>query len=223
MPDVFWLAITRLGEALILLPTLLALMLWLVARSRAHRLVLEWTLLISVAVLITTASKVAFIGWGIGNVRWNFTGVSGHAMFAAAVMPLLLRASVSSAPPDWHRASILLGYACALLIAVSRVKVGAHSWSEVAAGFAVGAAASGLALARVHMPAVDAPRLLIVGVVVWLVSMPAGAPPSPTHGWVTQLALAMSGRAVPYTREDLYRRAQLPVGLERTMRPTPTL
>jgi len=198
-------------------------MLWLVARSRAHRLVLVWTLLLSIAVLITTATKVAFIGWGIGNARWDFTGVSGHAMFAAVVFPLLLRATVSSAPPDWHRASIVLGYAFALLIAVSRVKVGAHSWSEVAAGFAVGTAASGFALTRVHMPAVDAPRLLIVGVAVWLVSMPAGAPPSPTHGWVTRLALAMSGRDVPYTRQDLYRRVQLPAGFERHLPPTPTL
>ena len=93
MPDVFWFAITRLGEALIVLPILLALMLWLVARSRAHRLVLVWTLLLSIAVLITTATKVAFIGWGIGNARWDFTGVSGHAMFAAVVFPLLLRAT----------------------------------------------------------------------------------------------------------------------------------
>jgi hypothetical protein len=116
-------------------------------------------------------------------------------MFAAVVMPLLLRATVASAPPDWHRASIVLGYAFALLIAVSRVKVGAHSWSEVAAG---------LPSARRRAASLDPvacrrpmPRLLIVGVAVWLVSMPAGALPSPTHGWVTQLALAMSGRGVP--------------------------
>ena len=32
------------------------------------------------------------------------------------------------------------------------------------------------------------------------------APPSPTHGWVVALSLWVSGRDVPYTREDLLQR-----------------
>ena len=38
----------------------------------------------------TTASKVAFIGWGLGLSALDFTGISGHAMIASAVYPLLL-------------------------------------------------------------------------------------------------------------------------------------
>jgi hypothetical protein len=39
---------------------------------------------------------------------------------------------------------------------------------------------------------------------LWLGITPAHAPASPAHGWVTALALAVSGRQTPYTREDLH-------------------
>jgi hypothetical protein len=40
----------------------------------------------------------------------------------------------------------------------------------------------------------------------WLVLTPVHAPASNTHGMVTRLALALSGRDHPYTRHDLQRR-----------------
>jgi hypothetical protein len=49
-PDVAWLLITRLGEALILLPAVVLLALWLVWRGRALRLAAMWTLGLGVAV-----------------------------------------------------------------------------------------------------------------------------------------------------------------------------
>lgn len=203
MPYVFWTSVTRFGEALILLPAAMALMLWLALRLRARRIAFAWGVALCAAAAVTAASKVAFMGWGVGIARLNFTGVSGHAMFAAAVIPVLLRAAASGVPDRWHRASVIAGYAIAFVVAVSRVKVGAHSWSEVAAGFALGALASALTLRSGRVPMVDAPRLLLAGTAVWLAAMNIGAPPSPTHGWVTQAALAVSGRAQPYTRDDL--------------------
>jgi membrane-associated phospholipid phosphatase len=205
LKTIFWHGITRLGEALILLPAAGALVWWLARRARGQRMAVQWLLLVTLAALLTTATKVAFIGWGVGSAQFNFTGVSGHAMFATAVYPLLLRTAVSTASPYWHRAAILLGYLMALLIGISRVKVGAHSWSEVFAGWLVGGAASALALWLASVPRSPAPRWLLVGVVAWLIAMPLGAPKSPTHDWVTRLALAMSGREVPYTRRDLFR------------------
>jgi membrane-associated phospholipid phosphatase len=203
--QLFWYGISRLGEALILLPAALALSAWLAQRARGQRMAAQWLTLVAVAALLTTATKVAFIGWGIGSATFNFTGISGHAMFAAAVYPLLLRTLASTSPIYWHRASVMLGYLLALLIGISRVKIGAHSWSEVFSGWLVGGAASGVALWLARVPRSTPPRWLLAGVLAWFVAMPLGAPASPTHGWVTSLALAMSGRSEPYTRRDLYR------------------
>lgn len=205
MVDAFWHGVTRSGEGLILLPAAIVLALWLARCTGGRRLAGGWLLMVSLAVLVTTATKLAFIGWGLGSAALNFTGVSGHAMFAAGVYPVLMRTASSTASSRWHRASVLAGVVLAVLIGVSRVRVGAHSWSEVLAGLALGGAASGAALLWARVPRSPAPRWLVVGVLAWLLAMPIGAPPSPTHGWVTGLALALSGRATPYTREDLLR------------------
>ena len=45
------------------------------------------------------------IGWGIGWAPLDFTGFSGHAMFAAALMPLLLRLA---AGPGSRRGRLVL-------------------------------------------------------------------------------------------------------------------
>ncbi len=85
----FWLLLTRLGEAPILLPAAM-LALWALSRHAAgRRLALGWLGSLGSAVFLTTATKVAFIGWGLGWPAIDFTGISGHAMFAAAVYPLL--------------------------------------------------------------------------------------------------------------------------------------
>lgn len=201
----FWLAITRLGEAQILLPAMLAMSLWLVHRSGATRVATLWLGVTTAAALLTTATKVAFIGWGVGFAPLNFTGISGHSMFAAAILPVLMRAAASTADDHWHRPALLIGYLLAVIVMVSRVKTGAHSWSEALTGFALGALASAAVLGRAAMPHTPLPRTLLAGVALWLVITPAGAPPSHTHGWVTQLSLAVSGHSKPYTRHDMWR------------------
>ena len=110
LPQFVWSTITPLGESLILLPAVGVLAAWLWPRERGVELVARWLVAVALAAGVTAASKIAFMGWGLGSARFNFTGVSGHTMFAAAVYPLLLRTAVSSGPPQYHRASILLGY-----------------------------------------------------------------------------------------------------------------
>jgi membrane-associated phospholipid phosphatase len=201
----FWSTVSRLGEAQILLPAALALCCWLALRHDARPLARRWLGWIAVAAGVTTVTKLAFIGWGIGNARLDFTGISGHAMFAAAVYPPLFRLMAAARPAAWQRAAWAAGAALALLIAGSRVMVGAHSWSEVAAGVLVGGLVSGSALwmARMRHPAVPWWMPALVG--AWLVVTPAQAPASTTHDMVTRLALTLSGRPAPYTRADLLR------------------
>ena len=87
-PDflLYWRSLTRLGEAQVLLPAALLTALAVLRRPQARPLAAWWLLLLSAAALLTTATKVAFFGWGVGWPELNFTGVSGHTMFAAAVI-----------------------------------------------------------------------------------------------------------------------------------------
>src|SRR5947208_3636310 len=100
-----WSLIGRLGEAQLLLPAALAFAWWLARRSEARPLVQWWLSLMALAALVTTITKVAFIGWGVGNAAFDFTGVSGHAMFAAAVYPLLCAGVAASRARPWRRAT----------------------------------------------------------------------------------------------------------------------
>jgi membrane-associated phospholipid phosphatase len=198
-----WHLITRLGEAQVLLPAFAAVLAWLALRSRAFAVAQTWALCLVVATLITTVTKVAFIGWGIGYAPLDFTGISGHSMFSATVLPLLFAAAASTAAPRWHRIAPWLGYATAGLISLSRVIVHAHSPSEAVAGFALGGIASALALRWAHAPSTPVSKALLTAWALWFLLMPVGAPRSHTHSWVIRLALAVSGHERPYTRAML--------------------
>ena len=203
-----WSVVTRLGEAQILLPATLMTAAWFVWRDRSPRLAALWLGGISVATLVTTASKVAFLGYGWGWPALDFTGVSGHSMFAAAIYPLtgvaISRALAGLQAPRWCGLGLAAGVALAILVGMSRVAVEAHSWSEVVAGLLVGGTVTLVAARAERSPPMRHSLWLPMVVCAWLGSALPNAPPSPTHGWVTQLSLALSGRAEPYTRADLF-------------------
>lgn len=233
----FWPWLTRLGEAQLLLPLALLTAVWVwrtAGGCRAQNALLRrWLLGLALATALTTASKLAFLGWGLGWARWDFTGFSGHAMFAAAVLPVLAWVALGAAgagaglrrgsdersgsghPPPLRPSAAALSWSLGLLlaglVAYSRVKVGAHSVSEIWAGFLLGAAASGLALGsawlrplRRRLPA--SLPLLALAVLLFL---PAWAPKSRSHDWVIRWALQLSGREQPFDRAQLRRQDSL--------------
>jgi membrane-associated phospholipid phosphatase len=204
----FW--ITRFGEMGIVLPLAAALTLWMLAATRALRPLLLWLLPLGLAVGITGLSKIAFIGWGLGIAAIDFTGFSGHAMFSAAIYPVLgytLAAQWSRQPatPVW---AMLAGYALALVIGWSRVHIQVHSVSEVVAGLALGASASGWTVWRMSRRlAAPHPRphhWVLLALLGWLAVMPVHAAPSRSHDMVTQLALRLSAHEKPFRRADLH-------------------
>jgi membrane-associated phospholipid phosphatase len=205
-----WQLFTRLGEAQLLLPAA-AVVVWLLLRERApsagpgqRGLALQWLLRLAIAAALTTASKLAFIGWGLGSAAIDFTGISGHTTFATATYPLLLAAAMPATWPLARQAGALAGVALALAVGLSRLMVDAHSVSEVLAGVLVGGWAGWLALRlRALRPHFSAWLSPLIG--LWFVTAPAYAPPSQSHELVTRLALGLSGRAQPYTRADLRR------------------
>ncbi|MFN0185094.1 MAG: phosphatase PAP2 family protein, partial [Aquabacterium sp.] len=208
-----WRFITRLGESQILLPAMAAVLLWLWFAAGSRTLAWRWWLGTALAVLAVTASKVAFFGYEVGYAPLNYTGPSGHAMFACAVLPvlaLLCTSGRSHAAGAW---ALAVGAACAALVAWSRVPVGAHSASEVVAGATAGYAAALFALHRArsrgHLPRQRIPLWMPLAVAAWLALTPSHAPPSPTHGWVVELSLAVSGRDQPYSRREMRARYKL--------------
>lgn len=205
LPLEFWQVVTRLGEAQLLLPTALALGAWL-ALSGERRAAIVWMTLFGLAFGITTATKIAFIGWGVGIPRLNFTGVSGHAMHAAAVLPLLLRCATAVSAPRVQTLALTLGYALAVLVAMSRIVLGAHSLSESLAGIALGGAASALTIALHVIPPRPLPRWLLAVLLAAQFINPFAAPSLRTHDLVTSVALAVSGHERPYTRGMLRKR-----------------
>jgi membrane-associated phospholipid phosphatase len=214
--SLFWFAVTRVGEAQILLPAFLAGASWLafarpagargrVAQGAAHahdhparRSALRWIAAIVATTAVTTASKIAFLGFGVGIAALDFTGFSGHSMYSTAILPVL-GAIVAG------RRGAIAGALLAALITYSRVDLGAHSWSEAISGMALGAAAAGWTLADylAHPGAVRAPWWLPLVLFAWLTLLPMRAPPSQTHGLVVSLSLKLSGRSRPYTRFEL--------------------
>lgn len=202
----FWPWITRFGESGILLPTATVIALWLALSARSVRPALAWVVPLSAAVLITTASKVAFLGFGVGIEALDFTGFSGHAMFAAAVYPMVAYMVTRGNSVQWQRVTLLLAYLAAGVVMVSRWEVGDHSMPEAVAGFALGAWASVAALRGLAgAPVAVVPGALAIGMSTWLVVAPLGpTPPVDSHQLVTRLALYLADRPVPYTRADLH-------------------
>lgn len=200
-----WHVVTRLGEAQLLLPAMAAMLLWLVLRHQAWRLAIVWTLCTGIAATLTTISKIAFIGFGLGYAPWNFTGFSGHAMFAAAILPVLARLAEGTLPEAWHGRGLALGVLLAALVAGSRVPVQAHTWSEVLTGFSLGLLASLATLQLAHAPRLRISAWLPAGLALALSLGVAQAPPSRTHDLVTRLSLKISGRPLPYTRHQMLR------------------
>lgn len=199
--------LTRLGEAQILLP---AMVLGMASAGRSGvAATFRWVVLTGVAAGLTLASKLAFIGWGVGWAWADFTGVSGHTLFASAVLPPLALLLAGGLQIGLRRGVVALAIGLAAAVGVSRVLLGAHSVSEVLAGWALGggvAALSWSALGRVasrpDRPVHSAPALIVLA---WAVLAVLQAAPTRSHERVTALALHLSGRAVPYQRADLHR------------------
>ena len=133
-----WHHITRLGEAQILVPAMVALLLILSLKVATRPTAIRWVCCTTAAALITVLSKIAFIGYGLGIESWDFTGFSGHSMFSAAILPGLIGLIWPGRNSRFQVWTLLPGTLLALLIAVSRVQVGAHSWSEAALGALLG-------------------------------------------------------------------------------------
>lgn len=208
LPPHFWHLLTRLGEMQILLPAALLACLPLLREPTSRAFVGRWWLAVGTAAVLTTATKLAFIGWGIGISALNFTGISGHAMFAASVYPVLVAVLASRLPPAVQRLAFTAGLALAVGVGISRIEVGAHSMSEVIAGLALGGLVTLATTWRGPLPRDATQPIFQLLVIAWMVLTPVHTPQSRSHYFVTRLSLMLAGHDVPHTRAELLRNGQ---------------
>jgi hypothetical protein len=199
LPFHLWFLITSLGGAGLTLPLAFAVALWL-AIGYSWRLAAGWLFLLGVAVTLVTATKVAFLGWGVGVPVWDFTGLSGHAMLATAVFPVAAFLVLLHAPPAVRAAGVALALFGGAVVSFSRVVLEAHSPSEAITGCIVGALTA-LVFIRIAWRTTPG-RLPVVPVVLSLMALALGLHNVhvPTHRWVTHLALKVSGHVRPVDR-----------------------
>jgi membrane-associated phospholipid phosphatase len=194
-----WMHITSVADTVVTLPAAVTIAVWLSA-GRAWRMALWWSLLFIGGLGIVVATKIAFIGWGIGINALDFRGMSGHAMRATAVFPVILYLVLQKFPAAVRASGVLLGIAIGVLIGASRVALQVHSASEVVAGCAIGAAVSLGFIWRsrgLPRPYLDR-RLIALGMFALLPT--AYANPAPTNQWMNAVALYLSGHDAPYDR-----------------------
>lgn len=195
-----WQALSALGSLAVTGPLGVAIAVWLLA-GKSWRMTLAWCGLFGAGMALVVATKVAFIGWGVGSAALEFAGISGHAMRASAVFPVAAFLATRQAGEQWRQAAMAGGVLLALMVGVSRVPVLAHSPSEVVAGCALG-----LLVAAAFICSVRGERHAVLGRLLALLCIPVlvllpQVEPLPTERWMTRLALILSGRDHPYTRQ----------------------
>src|SRR5258706_5490668 len=105
-----WMKITSLADTAAMAPTAMAIAAWLVV-GRMRRMAAWWCLLFGAGADLVVATKMAFIGWGVGVRSLDFTGLSGHSMCATAIIPLLFYLLLQVARPVARSAGVMLGIA----------------------------------------------------------------------------------------------------------------
>lgn len=196
-----WAHLSQLGDSRWLLP--LSLILLLAGPSGSARLRCRWAIGLSIAAALTLTSKLAYLGWGLGWPRLDFTGFSGHATISAAIYPVVFLLATHGrrrAPLAWAAA----GAALAAAIAYSRLPLHAHSVSEVVSGWAIGCAASAYALSARPANFTTPIHTLVLAACIGLL-VPVLMPSLRTHDVVTRLATSLSGRDSVYGRQHLSR------------------
>lgn len=203
-----WISVTRLADTVVMLPAAALCLLWLLM-GRATRLALWWCVLLSGGLAVVAVTTIAFLGWGIGIPAWDFTGISGHAMRATAIMPVLLYLVFIKFSRRVRQGAVMSGVAFGVLIGVSRLMVNAHSPSEAIAGCLLGAMVSKAFLAMMPgparpcleiRPAQALPLLLLLLLPIFT------AKPAPTERWLRSVAMTLSGHETLYSRG--YRKGQ---------------
>ncbi|MDT3721175.1 phosphatase PAP2 family protein [Pseudomonas oryzihabitans] len=198
-----WPFITNFGDATLMLPGALVVGL-LLALGSGVRGMLLWFSLFAGACLLTAATKIAFFGWCIGSRELDFTGISGHSLQAASILPTL--AWLVFGQRGQRGLTFCLGAVLAVLVSYSRVRLGYHSLSEAISGTVLGLAVASLCLRLLPEPAYLSLKwkLPVVFSLLLPLLLVQHGERAPTHTLMQKLGTLAAGRERPYSRADLH-------------------
>lgn len=200
----YWQTLTYFGDSMLLLPSAVVLALAIYVKTRDIRSVLLLLFSFGIAGLVVSLSKILFLGYLIGSVRFNFTGFSGHTTMSTTFWPIFFWFIARGFSLKYSRATISLGYLLALAIAYSRLALDAHSPSEVVAGFLLGTLCSSTFLVlqrRVPfkpLTITETFALSALPIIIFLTGKPAT-----TQHFLGSLAAKLAGLEHPHTRQQL--------------------
>jgi hypothetical protein len=202
MPDLplnLWNSITNLGGAGLTFPLAAAIALWLVA-GYSWRMAASWVALLGAAIGLVMLTKIAFLGWGVGVRSYDFTGLSGHAMMSTSVYPVAFFLMLQGVRAPLRAAGVALGLIVGVVVAFSRVVLDAHSPSEAVTGTLVGALTA-LVFVRYWWDARSGGiSTAVVALSLAAITFALHNVRVPTHRWVTDIALTVSGHDQPFVR-----------------------
>jgi membrane-associated phospholipid phosphatase len=194
-----WNVITNVGDAAIVVPiaAIFGALLWL---GKDQRGALVWLSLFGISSFSVVATQAAYAGWGVGIRQFDFTGISGHAMGAASVLPLMGYFIGSRFSHSAGVVAAAFGGLLAMLVALSRVVLGDHSWSEVTSGYAIGAGISVATIAFLRTPPRIFAASIVLAIALLAVVLAAQGTRAPSHRLTVRLALYLSGHTAPFER-----------------------
>ncbi|EML7263579.1 phosphatase PAP2 family protein [Raoultella ornithinolytica] len=204
-----WQWVSFFGDSTVLLPSAAAVFMVLFLRRPSRQIAWQWGLLFGITGAIVSASKLAFMGWGIGIRELDFTGFSGHTALSTAFWPIFLWLLCARGSIALRRIAMVMGYLLAGLVGYSRLAIHAHSPSEVIAGLLLGAIGSALflLLQRKSSRVVDA-QLSWGGVlsliIIPIVLLNTGAK-APTQSLLGEIAVKLGPLEKPFTRADMHK------------------
>lgn len=206
-----WYSLTFLGDSMLLLPSGIIIFAILIFAYPTWKQACQWILLFGGVGSIVCASKLAFMGWGIGIRELDFTGFSGHSALSASIWPVVLWLLTGRYSNRVRKIAVLCGYALALSIGYTRLVIHVHSVSEVATGLALGFIFSTtfLWLQRDVPPPRLSYRRIAAALLLPMVLINNGTA-APTQGLLEFIAASIAPHERPFTREDLHSAA--PVG-----------
>jgi membrane-associated phospholipid phosphatase len=206
-----WYFLTFFGDSMLLLPCSLILFIVLVVPPATRTAGWQWALIFGGAGGMVCASKLAFMGWGIGIESYDFTGFSGHSALAASIWPVFLWTLTGRFSHAVRSMALVAGLVLPLTIGLSRLAIQVHSPSEVVSGLVLGYLASTLFLwLQRGKPRPHLSWLRIICALALPLALMGNRQPAPTQGLLEHIATALAHIERPYTRADLHKHLTTP-------------
>jgi hypothetical protein len=136
-----WAPFVQLGDIKLTLALAVAISAWLLT-TRAWRMAFWWSVLFGLGIGLVTASKVAFMAWGMSLHEVEFKAISGHATGVTAVFPTLLYLLLRPGGARAQVGGLVTGLVLGGLMVVLLVAENEHSIAEALVGWFTGASMS---------------------------------------------------------------------------------